>query len=200
MPIRYDISVEDPKTHRIQVVVDVPEVAGASLDLVLPSWVPGSYVIRDQARTVRNVRAIQAGTRTPLSVSKQDKARWRVSTGGASHIEVRFEVYGHDLSVEGVDATSEHLFLNAGMCLPYVDGRDREPLEVAVHVPSTWRVYTELPEVGRSPARFRARDYDELVDEPIDCGTPTELTVRPSGIPHRILFCGRGGNFEAHQV
>ncbi len=200
MPILYDISVEDPKTHRIQVVVDVPDVAGASMDLVLPSWVPGSYVIRDQARPVRNVRAIQAGTRTPLSVSKQDKARWRVSTGGASHIEVRFEVYGHDLSVEGVDATSEHLFLNAGMCLPYVDGRDREPLEVAVHVPSAWRVYTELAEVGRSPARFRARDYDELVDEPIDCGTPTELTVRPSGIPHRILFCGRGGNFEAHQV
>ena len=200
MPVRYDVSVEDPKSHRLQVVVDIPDVTGTSLDLVLPSWVPGSYIIQDQARNVRGVRASQAGTGASLPVSKQDKARWRITTEGASHIEVRYEVYGHDLRDDGVDVTTEHLYLNGGKVLAYVDGRERESLEIAVHVPSTWRVYTELPEIGRSPARFRARDYDELVDEPIDCGTPVELTVRPAGIPHRILLCGRGGNFEAHQV
>jgi len=200
MPVRYDVSVEDPKTHRLQVVVDIPDVAGNSLDLVLPSWLPGSYIIRDPARNVRGLRATQSGTSSSLPVVKQDKARWRVTTGGASHVEVRYEVYGHELSDDGVDVTPDHLYLNAGMFLTYVDGREREPIEVAVHVPSPWRVYTELPEIGRSPARFRARDYDELVDEPFDCGTPVELTVRPAGIPHRILLCGRGGNFEAHQV
>jgi predicted metalloprotease with PDZ domain len=200
MPIRYDVSVEEPKTHRVQVVMDIPEVSGASLDLVLPSWIPGSYHIQDQARNVRGLRALQAGTDTKLAVVRRDKARWRVATGGASHVEVRYEVYGHDLGDDKVDVTAEHYFLNAGQFLPYVEGRDREPLEVVVHVPSPWRVYTELPEVGKSPARFRARDYDQLVDEPIDCGTPVELTAHPSGIPHRILLCGRGGNFEAHQV
>ncbi|MGC2288990.1 MAG: PDZ domain-containing protein [Thermoplasmata archaeon] len=200
MPIRYDVSVEDPKTHRLQVAVDIPEVTGPSVDLVLPSWIPGSYHIQDQARNLRGLRAVQAGSGTALPVLRQDKARWRISTEGVSHLEVRYEVYGHNLSDDGLDVTSEHLFLNAGMCLPYVEGRDREPLEVVVHVPSPWRVYTELAEIGRSPARFRAHDYDELVDEPIDCGTPVELTVRPAGIPHRILLCGRGGNFEAHQV
>jgi predicted metalloprotease with PDZ domain len=200
MPVRYDISVEDPKTHRLQVTVDIPEVTGPSLDLVLPSWVPGSYRIRDQARAVRGMWATQAGTSTALGVAKQDKARWRVLTGGVSHVEVRYEAYGHALTDDGVDVTEEHLYLNAGMFLPYVEGREQEALEVVVHAPPNWHVYTELPEVGRSPARFRARDYDELVDEPIDCGTPVELTVRPAGIPHRILLCGRGGNFEAHQV
>ena len=200
MPIRYDISVNDPKTHRLQVVVDVSEVTGSTLDLVLPSWVPGSYHIQDQARNLRGVQARQAGTGTALSVARQDKARWRIATEGVSHLEVRYEVYGHMLDDDAVDVTVDHYFLNPGKFLPYVEGREHEPLEVAVHLPSTWRAYTELAEVGRSPARFRASDYDELVDEPIDCGTPLELTVRPSGIPHRILFCGRGGNFEAHQV
>jgi predicted metalloprotease with PDZ domain len=200
MPVRYDISVEDPKTHRIQVVVDIPDVAANSIDLVLPSWLPGSYVIRDQARFLRSVRATQAGTGSALPVAKQDKARWRVGAEGVSHVEVRYEAYGHDVTVHGTDVTSDHLFLNPGNCLAYVEGREREPLEVSIHVPPEWRVYTELAELGKSPARFRARDYDELVDEPIDCGTPVELMVRPAGIPHRILVCGKGGNFEAHKL
>jgi predicted metalloprotease with PDZ domain len=200
MPVRYDVSVEDPKTHRLQVLIDIHEATGTTLDLVLPSWIPGSYHIQDQARNLRNFRAAQAGSGAPLKVSKQDKARWRITTDGADHIEVRYEVYGHSSEDDGVDVTAEHMFLNPGMFLPYLDGRDREAIEVAVHVPGDWRVYTELAELGRSPARFRARDYDELVDEPIDCGTPVELNVRAAGIPHRILLCGRGGNFEAHQV
>jgi predicted metalloprotease with PDZ domain len=200
MPVRYDVSAEDPKNHLIQVLIDIPDVTGSALDLVLPSWIPGSYHILDQARNLRGMRATQAGTGAALPVSKQDKARWRVTTEGSSRVEVRYEAYAHSLEVHSIDSTQEHLFLNAGAFLPYVDGRDREPIEVAVHVAAPWRVYTELPEIGKSPARFRARDYDELVDEPIDCGTPVELTVRPAGIPHRILICGRGGNFEAHRV
>ncbi|MGA7846372.1 MAG: PDZ domain-containing protein [Thermoplasmata archaeon] len=200
MPVRYDVSVADPKTHRLQVLMDIPEVSGNSIDLVLPSWLPGSYHIQDQARNLRSLRAAQAGSGTELPVSKQDKARWRVTTEGSSHIEVRFEVYGHSLLDDSVDITTEHFYLNPGCFLPYVEGREREAIEIAVHVPGDWRVYTELPEIGRSPARFRARDYDELVDEPIDCGKPVELTVRAAGIPHRILLCGAGGNFEAHQL
>lgn len=200
LPVRYDVSIEDPKAHRILVVVDIPEVTGETLDLVVPSWVPGSYHIRDGARNLRNFRASQSGTGAPLTITKQDKARWRVTTQGTSHIEVRYEAYAHELADDGVDATEEHLFLNAGMFVTYVEGRDRDPLEITIHVPPSWRVYTELPELGKSPARFRARDYDQLVDEPIDCGTPVELSIRPAGIPHRILICGQGGNYEAHQI
>ena len=200
MPIRYDISVHDPNSHRLQVVIDIPDVAGPTVDLVLPSWVPGSYHIQDQARTIRGMQASQAGTGNILPISKQDKARWRVATEGVSHFEVRYEAYGHETEDDAVDVTDEHYFLNAGKFLPYIEGRDREPLEVSVHIPPSWRAYSELAEVGRSPSRFRATDYDELVDEPIDCGTPLELSVQPAGIPHRILFCGRGSNFEAHQV
>ncbi|MCI4340588.1 MAG: PDZ domain-containing protein, partial [Thermoplasmata archaeon] len=84
--------------------------------------------------------------------------------------------------------------------LPYVDGRKDEPYEIALRVPADWKIYTELPEVGTSPPRFRARDYDELVDSPIDCGHPVDLGFHAAGIPHRILLCGPGGNYEAHRL
>ncbi len=200
MPVEYHVGVDNPKNHRAQVRVQIPEVSGPTVDLVLPSWVPGSYLIRDFARNVRDVRAEVTGSGEPLPVRKVDKARWRVETRGVPGVTVRYEVYGHQLSDDGVDLTDEHFLLNPGVCLPYVDGREREPLEVVVHTPPHWKVYTELAEVARSPARFRAKDYDELVDEPIDAGTPVEITVRPAGIPHRILLFGAGGNFEAHRI
>jgi predicted metalloprotease with PDZ domain len=167
---------------------------------VLPSWVPGSYWIQEYVRNVRDFRASTEPGGAPLAIERADKARWRVPTAGVERLYVDLEVYGRALITEGLDISSEHLFLNAGVCLPYVDGRKEEPCDLVLHLPATWRVYTELTEVGHHPARFRARDYDELVDSPVDCGTPVELTVSASGIPHRIVLCGHGGNFEPHRV
>jgi predicted metalloprotease with PDZ domain len=101
---------------------------------------------------------------------------------------------------EGFDVTPDHLFVNAALGLPYVDGRRAEPYDVVLELPSGWKVYTELPRVGELPARFRARDYDELVDSPLDCGHPVELDFHALGVPHQIVLCGKGGNYEAHRL
>jgi predicted metalloprotease with PDZ domain len=101
---------------------------------------------------------------------------------------------------EGLDITADHLFLNAALALPYVDGHVDEPVEVELHLPADWKVVTELEEVGSRPPTYRAGNYDELVDSPIDAGHPLVLTIRPHGIPHRISICGEGGNYEAHRL
>ena len=67
-------------------------------------------------------------------------------------------------------------------------------------MPPDWKILTELQEVERAPPTFRARSYDELVDSPVDCGTPVVLPIAPQGVPHRIVLCGKGGNFEAHRL
>jgi predicted metalloprotease with PDZ domain len=198
--IRFEFSVEDVHTHRAQIRMEVPEVSGSTLDLVLPVWMPGSYSIIETSRNVRDVRAVAGGSGRSLDIHRVDKTRWRVATDGSSSVEVRFAVYGHQLDDSCLDITSEHFFLNAGFCFPYVDGRTQEPYEVAIHAPSGWKAFTELEEIGKSPQRFRARDYDELVDEPIDVGTPVELRIHPNGIPHRILLCGPKGSYEPHRL
>ncbi|MCI4350718.1 MAG: PDZ domain-containing protein [Thermoplasmata archaeon] len=180
--------------------MSAPTFGAPAVDFVLPSWVPGSYWIQEYVRNVRSFRASAEPGGTPLAVERADKARWRVPTPGLERVYVDLEVYGRAMITEGLDISSEHLFLNAGVCLPYVDGRKDEPCELVLHLPPSWRVYTELAEVARHPPRFRARDYDELVDSPVDCGTPLELTVSAAGIPHRIVLCGHGGNFEPHRL
>lgn len=200
MAIRYTIRPVEPTRHRGRFSIDLDGVTEPTLDLVLPSWVPGSYHILNYVRGFRDLVARRGAGGPSLPVDRVDKARWRVTTDGAPVVRVEYSVYGHDLVTEAFDLTPEHLFVNAALCLPYVDGHRDEPLDVGLEVPSDWKVVTELEEVGSHPPRFRAPNYDVLVDSPIDAGRPLVLTIRPAGIPHRISLCGEGGNYEAHRL
>jgi predicted metalloprotease with PDZ domain len=200
MTIRYTLTGDRALDHRVPVTGEIDGLTGETVDLVLPVWVPGSYIVLDYSRFLDGLTARVPTDGRPVPVQRVDKTRWRIGTGGSTSVEVQFSVYGYQMVNEGIDVTSEHFFVNAALGLPYVDGRKDEPYEVAIRVPSDWKIYTELPEVGTSPPRFRARDYDELIDSPVDCGHPVDLGFIAAGVPHRILLCGRGGNYEAHRL
>ena len=200
MEILYTVHAESPSEHRARFSIDLSGVSAPTVDLVLPSWVPGSYIILNYSRGFRDLRAARVPDGVPLPATRVEKSRWRIRTEGASRVHIEYTVYGHHLVTEAYDFTPDHLFVNAALCLPYVDGHLREPATVAFDVPSDWTVVTELEAVGENPPQYRARDYDELVDSPIDAGRPVVLTIRPAGIPHRISLCGEGGNYDARTL
>jgi predicted metalloprotease with PDZ domain len=198
--ITYTVSSLEPNSHRAHFTIELRSIGAPAVDIVLPVWAPGAYEIRESAREVREVSARALEGSQPLQVERIEKNRWRVSTVGIDSCVVAYTVYGHELLDDGFDVTDEHLFLNATRCLPYVVGRENEPLELVLHLPPGWRAYAELPRTADLPPRFRARDYEELVDTPVDCGTPQELEFLAGGIPHRLVICGSGGNYETHQI
>ena len=198
MTLHYSVRIEDPNSHYAAFRLRVDRPGDAPFDLVLPSWVPGSYMIQDPARHLVDLKAFSSEGGGEIPVTRREKARWTV--GGSGGVEVRYRVYGHQMITEALDVSPEHLFLNGTLCLPYVEGRREEGHEIAFELPPGWRILTDLPEAPGHPSTYRAPNYDDLVDSPIDCGTPTVLTIHPSGIPHRLVFCGPGGNYEPHRV
>ena len=200
MRILYTVRPSEPAEHRGRFSIDLEGVHESSVDLVLPSWVPGSYHVVNYARGFRGLSARTVPDGAARPVERIDKARWRVAAHGADALRIDYSVYGHETVTEAFDLTPEHVFVNAALCLPYVDGHVAEPVEVALDVPSDWSVVTELEPVGRRPPRYRAPDYDALVDAPIDAGHPVVLTEHPKGIPHRIALCGAGGNYTARRL
>ncbi len=199
MTIVYHVSIDPPQENRASIRLELSGLTGSAVDLVLPTWVPGSYDVHDYSKFFGPVRAVRPSDGAAIPVQRVDKTRWRVSTEGGA-VEVLYQVYAHGLVTEGFDVTPEHLFLNAALGLPYVEGHQGDPYEVVLHLPTDWRVFTELARVGESPPRLRARNYDELVDCPIDCGQPVELGFHADGIPHAIVLCGPGGNYEPHRL
>jgi predicted metalloprotease with PDZ domain len=198
--VRYIVAPEDLAQHYLHVTVEVSELPAdpPDIELVAPVWTPGSYLVREFARLFRGVQATAEDGKV-LPVVKVRKNRWKVSKGKGTSFSFSYRVYCHDISVEGIDVSEEHLYFNGAALFVYPEAAKDLPLELVVHLPSGWKPYTELAEVGRDPPRFRAANLDELIDSPFDAGHPTELTVRPAGVPHRILLCGRG-IFSPHRV
>ena len=62
----------------------------------LPSWIPGSYLLREYSRHVVSIRAESNGR--ALAVEKLDKCTWCCRNAGAELL-VTIEVYALDLSV-----------------------------------------------------------------------------------------------------
>jgi predicted metalloprotease with PDZ domain len=167
---------------------------------VLPVWAPGAYEIRESAREVREVSATLEGSQDPVPVLRTAKNRWRLAPASGGTIDVRYTMYARDLADDGADADATHLYLNATRCFPYVEGREREPIEVELHLPAGWKAFAELPRVSEEPPRFRARDYEELVDTPFDAGTPIEIDWSSRNVPHHFLLCGGTGNFDVSRL
>ncbi|MCI4335031.1 MAG: PDZ domain-containing protein [Thermoplasmata archaeon] len=200
MGIVYHVLSHQAETHRVSFRIDLAASDTGVTELVLPTWAPGSYEIRESAREVRELHARTGAHGASLPVERVAKNRWRVAAPAGTSLEVGYEVYGHDLLDDGLEADAQHLYLNAARCFPCVEGRREEPVELVLHLPPAWRAYAELPQVGEHPVRFRATDYDELLDTPIDCGSPLLIEFRPRGIRHRLLLCGGPGNFDAHRI
>mgnify|MGYP002369050900 CR=1 FL=1 len=177
----------EPHTHlfHLEFEVDRP---GETLDLAFPVWTPGSYLVREFARHVEGLAASDGQGRA-LPVHRLDKRRLRVDSAGAARVVVSFRVYANELTVRTCHLDGTHGYLNGAAVFPYIPGREREPQELLVEPPEGWKVSTAL---AGGPTRFTARDYDELVDSPLEIGTHRLVPFTAMGKPHEIAIWGRG--------
>jgi predicted metalloprotease with PDZ domain len=148
--IRYTIAMPQPHTHRYHVTVSVEGLDGPTLDLALPVWTPGSYLVREFARHVQEFAAADQDGRT-LPWRKVDKCTWRIETGGARRVQAVYQVYAFDLTVRTSHLDGTHGFFNPSTLCMYVPSRLREPLEVRVDAPPGWRVTTGLEPLPDRP-------------------------------------------------
>jgi predicted metalloprotease with PDZ domain len=214
--ITYTIAMPQPHTHLYDVSIDVAGLSGNSSDFVLPSWTPGSYLIRDYARHVQEFTAEADGT--ALIWRKTAKDTWQVETNGAERIQVRYRVYANELTVRTSHLDGSHGYVNGATVFMFIPERTAESLVLHVQTPQGWQVTTGLePAADQTPVTqapfsrrtadynlqtrvFIATDYDELIDCPVECGTHRLLTFEVDGIEHRIAIWGRGNEDEARLV
>lgn len=198
--IAYTVRMSRPHSHILEVEVAVREPRGETTDFVLPSWTPGSYMIREYARHVQGVEALADGKAAPWTKTAKDT--WRVTAPEAAEVRLRFGVYAHDLTVRTCHLDGTHAFFTGAALFPFVAGRETEPVSLAVHLPDGWSAFTGLESGRGDPGapRFRAADYDELVDCPVECGPHRVLAFEVDGRAHRIVLWGKGNEDESALV
>ncbi len=185
--VRYTIGIPEPATHLVRVAMEI-ESPPDPLDVRIPTWTPGSYLIREFARHVQAFRASGPdGTSLPWTKTRKDT--WRVQPGPCP-VRIEIEVYANDLSVRTSHVDVTHAFLNLANVLPYVDGQLDRPAEVSLQPPADWQVHTAL--APGAAGRYIAADYDELVDSPIHAGPDPAFPFEVEGVTHTIATWGRG--------
>ena len=189
-PIRYTLSFPAPQTHYVEVSAAVPTGRQPQVELMMAVWTPGSYMVREYSRHVEALTATGADGRA-LAAEKSAKNRWRITTGGAPTVTVKYRVYGREMSVRTNWIEADFAVLNgAPTFLTLVDGTKR-PHEVTIEPARGWRrSMTGLPEMGGGEHRYRAPDYDILVDSPIAIGNPTINEFTVDGKKHYLVNIG----------
>ncbi len=194
--IAYALGMSRPHSHLFEVTVTVEGWTEPALELVMPSWTPGSYMIREYARHVQDFAAECDGHAARWRKTAKDI--WRIESPMGGRVRATYKVYAHDLTVRTCHLDGTHGFANGAAVFMYVAGRAQDPLSLEVTVPFRWQVATGLESQGggNNIFRFRARDFDELVDCPIECGTHRVVPFDVQGTPHRIALWGRGNEDE----
>ncbi len=91
------VSMDHPSTHYFHVQLKIDDPGGDTIDVRMPVWTPGYYLIMDYEKNVLNFRA-EDEARRPISWEKTAKNSWRLRTGEATAATVTYDVYAFSLS------------------------------------------------------------------------------------------------------
>jgi predicted metalloprotease with PDZ domain len=195
-PIRYTLSFPAPHTNYFEVSAVVPTDRRPEVELMMAVWTPGSYLIREYERNVESVTATGQGGRA-IPIEKSDKNRWRVTTGGAPSVTVKYRVYAREMSVRTNWVEADFAMINGAPTFLTLVGGLQRPHEVIIEPARSWRTsITSLAPMPGGSHRYRAVDYDDLVDSPLVIGNPTMYEFTVDDKKHSLANIGEAGVFD----
>ncbi len=191
MAIKYKITPKNLHAHVFEVKLTLQNPNPLGQVFSLPSWIPGSYLVRDFAKNIVSIQAHSTGQ--PIPIKKLDKDHW--ITGPCSNeITLSYEVYAFDLSVRSAYLTNERAFFNGTSVFLLPLGFEAEKCELCI-VPAQssqtlgeWSCATGLKKV--SGLNFEAPNYQDLVDHPVEMADFTLFDFQVAGAEHQMAITG----------
>ena len=191
--LHYQIEFDDYRQHLIHVTVRF--VAQPTQVLSLPTWIPGSYLIREFSKHIEGVRAYDEDGRL-LQIRKNEKNKWQLFNTDFELITVEYDVYAYDLSVRGAYVDQTRLYVNPACACLGLEGQDDKAIEVELFLPPElkhFQLATGLPSKSLVKGRYtlKAQNYAELIDSPFELADQTRFSFEANGIPHEFVVSGK---------
>lgn len=230
--LHYLVTLADPKGHyfdvRLQATLSSTQLQQGSgmpgIQLYLPAWIPGSYLIREFARNILYVNARINNQAVPCQ--KQSKDTWWVDIDnalmagnqGSLVLECDWRVYAWDLSVRGAHFDDTHAFFNGTSLFLCPKGQEHAAIELVISSPTdraaTWTVATGLTaDVDTTKdhcgcpllapgglVTFKADDYDSLIDHPVEMGELQTEQFEACGIDHVFAVYGADADLDLKRI
>ncbi|MGF2636109.1 M61 family metallopeptidase [Acinetobacter johnsonii] len=191
--LHYQIEFDDYRQHLIHVTLRF--VADPTQVLSLPTWIPGSYLIREFSKHIESVRAYDEEGRL-LEIQKFEKNKWRLFNTDHELITVEYDVYAYDLSVRGAYVDQTRLYVNPACACLGLEGQEDKAVEVELFLPDElehFQLATGMASKSLVKGRFtlKAKNYAELIDAPFELAEQTHFSFEAKGIPHEFVVSGK---------
>ena len=193
--IAFKVSFSEPQAHYAEVEMEISGLKEDYIDLKMPVWTPGSYLVREFAKNVEGFK-VSGPSGSLLSFNKLNKNTWRIQTSKNSTIKVNYRVYSFEISVRTSFVDESHAFLSPAGLFLYPAGKLMLPSTVTIIPHKSWsKISTGLEKVAGKENTFSASDFDILFDSPIEVGNQDIFEFTAAGVKHEVAMYG-GGSYD----
>lgn len=199
MKLKYTLKIDNPSSHLAVVTIDAVKPKDKDhLDFFLPSWSPGSYLMREYSKNIRTFKVTNK-TGEFLYFEQRQKGVWRIdwSKSDVKNKEdifyIEYEVYCHDLTVRTSHIDESHAFIHGPSVFMGVVGDEMRDPELIVHVNPLWsKLHTGLTDISnkREVFHYTAKNYDDFIDSPLEIGCHESDGFMAFGKEHHVTFYG----------
>jgi len=195
--LTYLVSFPNASRHYVRIGIELDLVKDQTLIFKMPVWTPGSYKVREFSK---NVDAMDAESNGKSSkVFRRDKNSWLVE-GRKGKNSIAYDVYAFELGVRSSYVDLNKAFLHGVSVFMYVEGLENESVIIDIEPLKNWSgLHVALPSIGKSSNKFRAENYDLLVDSPFALGNFDTISYTSGNTVHDVVMIGNG-NYDLTQV
>lgn len=196
--ISYTVTFPEAQAHYADIEMNISGLHQNVLDLKMPVWTPGSYLVREFAKNVESFSAEANGK--AIDAKKTRKNIWQINTTGITSIKVKYRVYAFEISVRTSFIDASHGFLSTSGVFMYPAGMLHHASTIHIVPYKGWdKVSTSLEMVNNDPFTRHSPDYDILFDSPIEVGNQDVFGFDAAGVKYEVCMYG-GGNYDKERL
>jgi len=196
--ISYNVTFPQVQAHYVDIEMNIEHINQSTLVLKMPVWTPGSYLVREFAKSVEGFTVSDNGKEIPFV--KTRKNWWSITTKGLNHVTIKYKVYCFEVSVRTALVDISHAFLSTSGIFMYPEGMLNQPSTIHIVPFGGWdKVSTSLDMVNNDPFTVHAPNYDILFDSPIEVGNQDVFGFDAVGVHYQVAMYG-GGNYDKEKL
>lgn len=201
-----DLSVDlnNNRAHLFDVTIKL-DCPSSNQIMSLPSWTPGSYMVREFAQHIVTIRAVKNGR--DIAVKKINKNTFELQNS-LGQVAITYQVYGFDSSIRAAFIDDQQAFFNGTALFLRPHGSEDARFVLNISRPfvtgtANWQVATGMTKMDTDSDGFgtyTADSYDELVDHPCQVSSMKRVSFMVSTIPHEIALVGDVRPFDDERL
>jgi predicted metalloprotease with PDZ domain len=196
--ISYVLTFPEAQAHYVDVEMRISGLNQPVLDLKMPVWTPGSYLVREFSKNIESLTATTSGKILPSP--KIRKNIWHINSLGIADITIKYRVYAFEVSVRTSFVDASHAFLSSPDIFIYPGGMLNQPSTIHIIPYKGWKkVSTSLEGINGDEFTLQSPNYDILFDSPIEVGNQDVFGFETGGVNYQVAMVG-GGTYDKSRL